>query len=135
MNTGSHHEHIGTWTGSLGIWQGVGREPACRRQLCQAHHVRGHVLIPAGQQLLKLCVSFGGWPSAGCLIFLSLDFLIFEMAKCKGLVRGRSSAPSGPRWAQSQVQEALGKDFLPEKLHAPYMTPKLYPPACLHISF
>lgn len=101
----------------------------------QVRHVQGHMLIPAGRQLLKLCLSFGVWPGAGYLIFLSLDIFTFEVAECKGLVRGRSLAPSGLCWAQSQVQEALGKGFLPEKLHPPCMTPKLYSSTCQRTSF
>ena len=63
------------------IWQGVGRGRALATiSLCPALHVQDHMLIPAGQQLLKPCLSLGVWFGASYLMFLSLNFLIIEMA-------------------------------------------------------
>lgn len=62
------------------ILQGVDRKSTGDSFSVQALHVQSHMLIPAGQQLLKPCLSLGVWPRASYLTFLSLDFLIAEMA-------------------------------------------------------
>lgn len=74
-----------------------------------------YMLIPAGRQLLKPCLLLGVWPWASYLMFLSLDFLIIEMAVRMQRVWyvGLELGAAWPQWTQHWVQEALGKDFCP----------------------
>lgn len=72
--------------------------------LCQALPVQDNMLIPAGQQLFESCLSLGVWPWASYLMFLSLDFLIGEMAmrmqrtwcQAAGAITGPKPGERGP---------------------------------------
>lgn len=70
-------------------------------------------------------------PWASYLMFLSLDFLILELAvrmQRTWYLRLLEFATAWATVGTKPVNSALGKDFLPEKLQTPHVLPP-HPPA------